>query len=60
MAIWDEAHLHEPKQKSAKCIWEENKMQTAEKDTQNNKGGHWGGGFLPFLFADKGVKCKNV
>lgn len=34
MASWDEAHLHEPKQKSAKCIWEENKMQMAEKDIE--------------------------
>lgn len=31
-------------------------MQTAEKDTQNNKGGPWEGGFLPFLFAEKGLK----
>lgn len=56
MAIGDEAHLHKPKQKSAKRIWEEYKMQTAEKDTQNKKGGHWEGGLLPFLFAEKGIK----
>lgn len=39
--LWDEAHLHKPKQKSAKCIWEENKMWKAEKNMENNKGGLW-------------------
>lgn len=40
--LWDETHLLEPKQKPAKCIWGENKMWTAEKDTENNKGGPLG------------------
>lgn len=39
--LWDETHLHESKQKSAKCIWEENKMWKAEKDIENNKEGLW-------------------
>lgn len=51
--LWDETHLLEPKQKPAKCIWEENKMWTAEKDTENNKSGP---GCFAFLLVEKGVR----